>query len=163
MDNQLFPKVKKGIQNYLSDQEGNVPRSKILTVGSVLLVLGVVFSTEAFAKHSSHSSHGSHSSHSSHSSGHSNGHVSHESHESHASHASGDHSSHSSGAHSSHSSGAHSSGGSYSLPYDDTSTTTSIAPIGGGFIPDIEIPNLSWKWLLMWLKIIIAVLRFLGF
>lgn len=99
--NELFPKIQRNITSFLLDQEGNIPRNKILTVGSMMILLTVLFAQDAFAKHSSHSSHSSHRSHSSHSSGSGGGHSSHESHVSHISH-----SSHVSGEHSSHSSAA---------------------------------------------------------
>lgn len=97
--NNLFPRIQRDISNFLMDQEGNIPRNKILAVGSMMILLSVVLAQDAFAKHTSHSSHKSHSSHSSHSSGSGGSHSSHESHVSHQSHAS-----HSSGEHSSHSS-----------------------------------------------------------
>lgn len=99
-----FPEIKKSIQNYLYEEEGNITRNKLLMVGSLAVVMSVLFALDAEAGHRSHSSHSSHRS-SSHGSGH-------ESHVSHQSHQSGSgHSSHSSNSHGSHSSGSHSSGG----------------------------------------------------
>lgn len=99
-----FPEIKKSIQNYLYEEEGNITRNKLLMVGSLAVVMSVLFALDAEAGHRSHSSHSSHRS-SSHGSGH-------ESHVSHQSHQSGSgHSSHSSSSHGSHSSGSHSSGG----------------------------------------------------
>lgn len=99
-----FPEIKKSIQNYLYEEEGNITRNKLLMVGSLAVVMSVLFALDAEAGHRSHSSHSSHRS-SSHGSGH-------ESHVSHQSHQSGSgHSSHSSSSHGSHSSGCHSSGG----------------------------------------------------
>lgn len=117
--NNLFPKIQRDISNFLLDQEGNIPRSKILTVGSMMILLSVLLAQDAFAKHTSHSSHRSHSSHSSHSSGSGNWHSSHESHVSHQSHAS-----HSSSEHSSHSS--------------STYTPSSPSPGSGDTTPSIE-------------------------
>ena len=101
--NELFPKAKKGIENFLTDQEGNIPRNKILTVGVMTILLGIIFAQDAFAAHRSHSSHRSHQSHRSHSNS---GHRSHYSHSS-SSHGSS-HNSHSNvttqhNSHSSHS------------------------------------------------------------
>lgn len=94
-----FPEIKKSIQNYLYEEEGNITRNKLLMVGSLAVVMSVLFALDAEAGHRSHSSHSSHRS-SSHGSGH-------ESHVSHQSHQSGSgHSSHSSSSHSSHSSGS---------------------------------------------------------
>lgn len=108
----LFPQIKKGIEDFMKEEEGNISRSKVAMIGSMMVILGVMLADgniyAAHRSHSSHSSHRSHSSHSSHSS-HTSGSLS-----SHASHSSGSHSSHgshSSGSHSSHSSGSSSSGG----------------------------------------------------
>lgn len=79
----LFPEISKSISDFLYDEEGNIPRGKILAVGSIMLILSIMFVDPALAYHGSHSSHASHASHESHSS-----HVSHDSHDSHASHSS---------------------------------------------------------------------------
>ena len=103
-----FPEIKKSIQNYLYEEEGNITRNKLLMVGSLAVVMSVLFALDAEAGHRSHSSHSSHRS-SSHGSGHGS-HVSHQSHQSgsgHSSHSSSSHSSHSSGS-TAHSSAAHS-------------------------------------------------------
>lgn len=88
-----FPEIKKSIENYLYEEEGNITRNKLLMVGSLAVVMSVLFALDAEAGHRSHSSHRS----SSHGSGHGS-HVSHQSHQSGT-------------GHSSHSSGSHSSGG----------------------------------------------------
>ena len=87
MPNPIFPHIKKSIEDFVSEQDGNIPRNKVLTIGTMLMILGILMTDDAFAAHRSHSSHKSHSSHSSHSSG-SGGHSSHESHQSHQSHTS---------------------------------------------------------------------------
>ena len=46
--NGLFPKVKNSIDNFLFDQEGNIPRNKILAVGSMMILLGIIFVLCAF-------------------------------------------------------------------------------------------------------------------
>lgn len=112
-----FPEIKKSIQNYLYEEEGNITRNKLLMVGSLAVIMSVLFALDAEAGHRSHSSHSSHRS-----SSHGSGHGSHVSHQSHQSHQSGSgHSSHSSG-HSSHSSG--------SAAHSNTSTavTTPVYP-----------------------------------
>ena len=97
-----FPEIKKSIQNYLYEEEGNITRNKLLMVGSLAVIMSVLFALDAEAGHRSHSSHSSHRS-----SSHGSGHGSHVSHQSHQSHQSGSgHSSHSSSSHSSHSSGS---------------------------------------------------------
>lgn len=95
MADSIFPHIKKAVEDFMFDQEGNIPRNKVLSIGSMLLILGLLLTDDAFAAHRSHSSHRSHTSHSSHSSG-SGGHSSHESHSSHVSHTSSS-SGHSSG------------------------------------------------------------------
>lgn len=84
MKDELFPQIKRSIENYLTEEEGNISRSKLLKIGSMVLLMGILFMQDAFAAHRSHSSHESHSSHSSGGGGHS----SHESHVSHSSHSS---------------------------------------------------------------------------
>lgn len=34
MSNELFPKVKKSINDLIDDEEGNIPRSKLVVIGS---------------------------------------------------------------------------------------------------------------------------------
>lgn len=89
MASEKFPNIIKSIENYLTDEEGNITRNKILTIGSLAMILGIIYSMDVYAKHGSHGSHGSHSSHSSTSyiKSHTN-HFSHNSHESHSSHVS---------------------------------------------------------------------------
>ena len=116
MNQKIVPKIKRSIEDFLYEEEGNITRNKILSVGSMVIIMGVLLATDAFAGHSSHRSHSSHKSHSSHSS-----------HKSHSSHSSGSyHSSH--GSHSSHSN-THSSHGSHS-----NVTTTA---------PAVELPSMK--------------------
>lgn len=82
-----FPHVQKSVDDFLSDEEGNIPMSKVLTIGSMIMILGILFAEDVFAAHSSHRSHSSHSSHSSGGGGY--GHSSHVSHSSHQSGVSG--------------------------------------------------------------------------
>lgn len=82
-----FPHIQEAITNFLYDEEGNIPRNKVLTIGAMVIVLGILMTDDVFAGHRSHSSHTSHSSHGSHSSG-SGEHISHQSHVSHTSHVS---------------------------------------------------------------------------
>ena len=89
-----FPKIKRAIYDFIDDEDGNITRGKLVTIGAMVLIMSIMSGMEAFAAHGSHKSHGSHSSHSSTSyvRDHSN-HASHSDHGSHASHAS--HTSHS--------------------------------------------------------------------
>lgn len=77
----IFPHLEHSINDFLYDEEGNIPRNKVLAVGSMLIILGILLADDAFAAHRSHRSHRSHSSHRS-SNG---GHGSHTSHTSHGS------------------------------------------------------------------------------
>lgn len=112
MKEDIFPSIKRPIQDFINDEEATIPRGKLLAVGSLMVVLSVILSVDAAAKHTSHKSHSSHSSSSYHRS-----HVSHTSHRSgHGSHSShsNTHSSHSShsnthSSHSSHSNTSHTS------------------------------------------------------
>ena len=85
-----FPSIKKSITDFLDDEDGNITRSKMVMLGSMLLVMTTLFAIQAAAKHRSHSSHRSHFSHRSHSNSHGShsNHGSHGSHSSHASHTS---------------------------------------------------------------------------
>lgn len=113
MNESIFPSIKKSIETLIEDEEGNIPAGKLLTIGTLIVLLGSVLSMEAFAAHGSHKSHSSHSSHSSTSyiRDHSN-HGSHSNHASHASHSS--HTSHSNTA--SHSNSNYSAAGDYGTP-----------------------------------------------
>ena len=55
-----FPQITRAIENYISDEEGNITRNKIISVGALAIILGMVFNIDAFAGHRSHSSHRSH-------------------------------------------------------------------------------------------------------
>ena len=57
----LIPKINKKISDFLYEEEGNISRGKILTVGSLLLIAGIIFADEVYGAHRSHSSHSSHS------------------------------------------------------------------------------------------------------
>ena len=101
----LFPHVKKTVEDFLFDEEGNIPRSKILTIGSMMIVLSLLLPENTVSAHRSHSSHRTHSTHSSHRSG---GHATHYTHSSHTTHSNGHYTHSTHGTHSTHSS--HSNG-----------------------------------------------------
>lgn len=88
MEEKVVSKIQRRLNDFLYEEEGNISRSKILTVGSLLLIAGIIFADEVYGAHSSHRSHVSHTSHRSH--------TSHTSHRSHSSHSSGSHGSHAS-------------------------------------------------------------------
>lgn len=133
MSESLFPTIKRSIKNLIEDEEGNIPAGKLLTIGTLVVLLSSILSIDALALHGSHGSHGSHGAHSSHSStsyirSHSN-HASHSDHISHASHSS--HTSHSNTA--SHSNSNYSAAGDYWTP---------TAPSAGS-ISGVKSPVLS--------------------
>ena len=105
MDLYEFPSVKKAIEDFINDEDGNITRSQMVTLGTLVLVMSIMSAMDVYAKHGSHGSHVSHSS-TSYIRSHSN-HVSHSDHGSHESHSS--HTSHSNTA--SHSNSIYSSEG----------------------------------------------------
>lgn len=74
-----YPKIEKEIEDFLLDEEGSIPRNKVLMIGSMVLLLNIIMTQEVFAGHYSHSSHRSHSSHSSAHHGNHGNHASHNS------------------------------------------------------------------------------------
>lgn len=79
----FFPQIRKGIEDFIQEEEGNISRSKVAMIGSMMVILGVMLAdSNIYAAHRSHSSHSSHRSHSSHSSHRSSTHGSHASHSS---------------------------------------------------------------------------------
>lgn len=72
----LFPAAKRSIANYINDEEGNISRNKLVTVGSAVILMGLIVLLDGctYVSHishtsgTSHRSSGSHRSHSSHSS-----------------------------------------------------------------------------------------------
>lgn len=62
MDDFEFPHIQKSIDDFLYDEEGNIPMTKVLTIGSMMMILGLLLSDDTFAGHRSHSSHRSHES-----------------------------------------------------------------------------------------------------
>lgn len=87
-DNNKFPKIEKAITDFLNDEDGNITRNRLVTIGSLILLMSIL-SIDTVSAHESHSSHSSHESHSSTSyiRDHTN-HVSHSDHGSHSSHTS---------------------------------------------------------------------------
>ena len=147
----IFPSIKKKIENFIEDEEGNVTGKKLLVLGTMIIILGSLFPMDVFARHRSHRSHSSHRSHRSSNGGHSNhgshsnhssshgSHVSHQSHQSaseHSNHAS--HSNHSN--HVSHTS--HSNTGSHSNSRYSAEGDVTYAPqastINGISVPTVK-------------------------
>ena len=84
--NELSIVTEHSISDFLLDEEASIPKGRLLTIGSLMIVLAVVLGVQdAFAGHRSHRSHSSHRSG-----------AYHRSHVSHISHTSARHSSHSS-------------------------------------------------------------------
>ena len=129
--NNLFPEFQKSLENLIEDEEGTIPGKKLLTLGTMVIILSSLLSVDAFAGHRSHSSgsggHGSHSSHESH--------QSHESHSNHGSHS--NHSNHSS--HSSHSNVGSHSNSRYSAEGDVTYSAPAVEKIPSISAPAVEM------------------------
>lgn len=92
MDKYEFPSIQKTIEDFINDDDGNITRNHLVTIGAMILVMSIMSSMDAYAKHGSHRSHGSHGSHSS--TSYIRSHTDHGSHSDHGSHDS--HSSHTS-------------------------------------------------------------------
>lgn len=132
-----FPKIKKSINDFINDEDGSATRSKLISVGSMFLLMTIFAGIDAYAAHSSHKSHSSHSSTS-----YIRGHVSHNSHTSHTSNTHSNHGSHSNhsnhASHSSHTSHANTSFHSNSL-YSAEGDVTYGPDVSD--IPGIETPQ----------------------
>lgn len=135
-----FPKIKKSINDFINDEDGSTTRSKLISVGSMVLLMTIFAGIDAYAAHSSHKSHSSHSSTS-----YNRGHVSHTSHTSHTSSSHSNHSSHSDhGSHSNHSNHAshtsHSNTSSHSNSLYSAEGDVTYGPDVSD-IPGIETPQ----------------------
>ena len=54
----IFPQIKKGIEDFMQEEEGNISRSKVAMIGSMMVILGVMLAdSDVYAAHRSHSSH----------------------------------------------------------------------------------------------------------
>lgn len=126
---ELFPHVKHSLEDFMFDEEGNIPRSKILAIGSMMIVLSLMLTEKAFAAHRTHSSHRTHSTHRTHSSHRSGGHTTHYTHSTHSTH--GTHSTHSNHAthsnHSTHSNAAPSTSQLQVTPPTSTDTMAAVS------------------------------------
>ena len=38
----IFPQIKKGIEDFMQEEEGNISRSKVAMIGSMMVILGVM-------------------------------------------------------------------------------------------------------------------------
>ena len=45
-----FPEIKKSIEDYLYEEEGNITRNKLLMVGSLALIMSCLFAFDADRK-----------------------------------------------------------------------------------------------------------------
>ena len=55
MDDKKFPKIKKSIEDFIYEEEGNIPRNKVVALGTMILVMSLLMYDEVFAGHRSHS------------------------------------------------------------------------------------------------------------
>jgi len=119
-----FPEVKKSIEDFIADEDGNITRSKLAIIGTMVMVMSLMILTDTYADHASHVSHSSTAyirSHSNHSSGTHSSQPSQPTHSEHASH--GSHTSHANTA--THSNSQYSSEGDVSYG-PDTSSIPSV-------------------------------------
>ena len=42
MEENLFPKIKKSVTDLIHDEEGNIPRSKLVMIGSTIMLMGMI-------------------------------------------------------------------------------------------------------------------------
>ena len=56
MQEPIFPSIKRSLENLIEDEEGNIPAGKLLTIGTMVVLLANILSIEGFAAHGSHSS-----------------------------------------------------------------------------------------------------------
>ena len=42
MEESLFPKIKKSVTDLIHDEEGNIPRSKLVMIGSTIMLMGMM-------------------------------------------------------------------------------------------------------------------------
>ena len=145
MEEKKTPAIIKKISDFLYEEEANISRKKIISVGTLIVLATILLSEDIFAKHYSHSSHSSHSSHvsSSHGSSHSN-HYSHQSHQSHSSHvSSGGHSSHSSSVgHTNHSSSVGHNSHSSTVTHSAHASHSSSATIHASHSSSVSVPDM---------------------
>jgi len=74
--NYQFPKIKKNLKTFLTEEEGKITKKNVKRIGLGLIMAGIAVSglmqvdktLAQTCSHSSHSSHGSHGSHGNHSS-----------------------------------------------------------------------------------------------
>lgn len=140
-DNDLiFPKVNKALTDFLNDEDGNISRKRLVSIGSFILLMSIINFDTVFA-HRSHASHTSHSSHSS--TSYIRDHTNHSSHSDHGSHSS--HNSHTSHSNTtSHSNSAYSTEGDVEYaPSISEIPEYSISPIENGSVIDLSTAPLA--------------------
>ena len=151
----VFPHLQRSIADFLNDEEGNIPRNKVLAIGSMMIVLGVLFADNALAAHRSHSSHRSHTSSRGGGSTRSSYHESHQSHQSHQSHTSstgGGHSNSAPATHRNTGASTHSNSGSGNTLRLIENNTSNTAPVTRSLPATQELSvgwqhdNIGWWW-----------------
>ena len=48
---ELFPSLKRSLENLIEDEEGNIPGKKLLALGTMVVILGSLMSMDVFAGH----------------------------------------------------------------------------------------------------------------
>ena len=49
MEESLFPKIKKSVTDLIHDEEGNIPRSKLVMIGSTIMLMGMMMGIDTLA------------------------------------------------------------------------------------------------------------------
>ena len=41
-DDKFFPQIRKGLEDFMNEEEGNISRSKVAMIGSMMVILGMM-------------------------------------------------------------------------------------------------------------------------
>lgn len=64
MDKFDIPKIKRSIEDFVTEEDGSILRNKVIAIGSIMVIMGLLMlPDDAYAAHSSHKSHSSHARH----------------------------------------------------------------------------------------------------
>ena len=51
MEKYRFPSIQKTIDDFINDDDGNITRQQLVTIGAMILVMSIMSSIDAYAKH----------------------------------------------------------------------------------------------------------------
>ena len=52
MEKYRFPSIQKTIDDFINDDDGNITRQQLVTIGAMILVMSIMSSIDAYAKQS---------------------------------------------------------------------------------------------------------------